>query len=117
MKTKIHVTKKKQREPKKSYFPINVLVYYSKDDKSWIAEGLEINQLSYANNRQIAIRDYIKAVNQIINLHKEDENIRILVPGGYSEGLEEIMLSDNPAPIQTRRLNNIEIRFYDGGKI
>jgi hypothetical protein len=53
-------------------FSEEFVIYYSREDKAWIAHGLNTDQLGVGADPIAALRDGIKAVSQVISLCKRD---------------------------------------------
>lgn len=101
---------------------VNALVYYSEEDGCFVASGYEISQLGTGKTREKAEREYLEAVRSIVELAREKKDIRILdaehANPECSKGLTKIILNGNIKPkIEKVKGTNIEIHFYDGGKI
>ena len=96
---------------------VNALVYFSKEDQEYIAEGREISQLALGDTRKEAKSDLLRALSQVIVLGQNDPAIKVISPETASsrckQGIEKsLTTSQKPEIIKVERLN-LEVHFYD----
>jgi len=96
---------------------INAAVFYSKADKRYIAEGYEIGQIGTGTTQEVAMQDYLSAVESTKQVKKKEKDVALfqsIVSPKCISILEKVALDEvNTQPI-IKKIDNLEIHFYKG---